>query len=100
MLNRLSGRSYGKVFLGYPIVRQPFAYNREPRRVYVWSPADSEGGLYAIHTADDTIAYEDVTFSNGDARTVEVERQQNRSAGRSKLSALFGLSLRDPARVF
>lgn len=76
VLNRLSGREYGRVFLGAPVVRKPFAFNREPRRVYVWV-APEEGaraGLYAIHTADDTIAYESVTLDNGDPRTVEVER--------------------------
>ena len=62
VFNRLSGMPQGKLFMGQPITRQPFAFTTEPTSVYLWTDDQHglRGGLSRIATVDDNIAYEDV----------------------------------------
>lgn len=60
VLNRLSGQSMGKLYLGAEMTEQPFSFRSEPRRVYVWTSNHPElAGLHRIKTMDDRIPLED-----------------------------------------
>jgi len=58
VLNRLSGIEVGRLVLGSPIHRQPFHFDGEPNRVYVWTEGE-QAGLHAIFTQADEIHYRD-----------------------------------------
>jgi len=59
-LNRLTGEPLGKLNLGAPILRAPFAYKNEPNRIYVWI-GQTEGvqTLVAINAQVDNIPFAD-----------------------------------------
>lgn len=56
-LNRLSGEQAGSLYLNAPVKRQPFAFNGDANRVYVWTTDRNRkrGGLHAIKAEVDKI---------------------------------------------
>lgn len=59
-INRLTGEPLGKLNLGSPILRAPFAFKNEPNRVYVWTGlADGVQTLVAINAQSDNVPFAD-----------------------------------------
>jgi hypothetical protein len=57
ILNRLSGRELGHIPLGITLERQPFTFDSEPTRVYVWTHEGDKYGLYAVHAEHDSVPH-------------------------------------------
>lgn len=57
ILNRLSGRELGHIPLGITLERQPFTFDSEPTRVYVWTHEGDKFGLYAVHAEHDNVPH-------------------------------------------